>query len=188
MRRSRDTLKQHGYIPDARRQADVDALVTFVASQTGQNYADSQASRFTTVAAYNLSSRADVAVTAAEGKQLFEQSGCYACHYIGNPNVQARHGRSPVRQGRRRRPGTVLGRRAPLAAVAGRALREPAGVRAGLDHADLPVLELAARGPVALRCVAAPGQSRRAPGLARPGHADARSRPSRAYRPTRSAT
>jgi len=81
-----ETLRQHGYIADASRQDDVNALVTFVASQTGQNYADSQASRFTTIAAYNVARPADVAVTAAVGKQLFEQSGCYACHYIGNPD------------------------------------------------------------------------------------------------------
>jgi len=81
-----DTLRQHGYIPDASRQADVDALVTFVDSQTGQNYADSQASRFTTIAAYNIARPANVAVSAAVGKQIFEQSGCYACHYIGSPD------------------------------------------------------------------------------------------------------
>ena len=63
------TLKQHGYIPDASRQADVDALVTFVASQTGQNYAVSQASRFTTIAAYNISRPADVPVTVAAGQE-----------------------------------------------------------------------------------------------------------------------
>ena len=81
-----DTLRQHGYIPDASRQKDVDALVTFVDSQTGQNYADSQASRFTTIAAYNITRPAEVPVTAASGKQIFEQSGCYSCHYIGDPN------------------------------------------------------------------------------------------------------
>ena len=80
------TLTQHGYIPDAARQTDVDALVTFVASQTGQNYGVGQAERFTTVAAYNLSRPPDVDVTALEGKKLFAASGCYACHYIGNPN------------------------------------------------------------------------------------------------------
>ncbi len=80
------TLHQHGYIPDASRQADVDALVTFVASQTGQNYASSQSSRFTTIAAYNIARPADVPVTAAQGKTLFEASGCYSCHYIGDPN------------------------------------------------------------------------------------------------------
>ena len=86
------SLRQHGYIADASRQADVDALVTFIASQTGQNYADSQASRFTTIAAYNVARPADVAPTAAVGKQLFEQSGCYACHYIGNPDAKHQTG------------------------------------------------------------------------------------------------
>ena len=80
------TLRQHGYIPDATRQADVDALVTFVASQTGQNYGVGQAQHFTTVAAYNIARPADVDVTAAVGKTLFENSGCYSCHYIGDPN------------------------------------------------------------------------------------------------------
>ena len=41
---------------------------------------------FTTVAAYNISRPADVPVTVAQGKTLFETSGCYACHYIGDPN------------------------------------------------------------------------------------------------------
>ena len=81
-----NTLRQHGYIADAARQADVDALVTFIDSQTGQNYADSQASRFTTIAAYNIARPDEVAQTAATGKQIFEQSGCYSCHYIGNPD------------------------------------------------------------------------------------------------------
>lgn len=81
------TLRQHGYIPNAARQTDVDDLVTFIASQTGQNYADSQASRFTTVAAYNTALPPDVPVTVAQGKVLFAASGCYACHYIGDPNT-----------------------------------------------------------------------------------------------------
>ena len=80
------SLKRHGYIPDKSRQADVDALVTFVSSQTGLNYADSSASRYATIAAYNKSVPPDVAVTVDVGKKLFETSGCYACHYIGNPN------------------------------------------------------------------------------------------------------
>ena len=82
------TLRQHGYIPDASRQTDVDALVTFVASQTGQNYGVGQAQHFTTVAAYNLSRPADVPVTVEVGKKLFETSGCYSCHYVGDPNVK----------------------------------------------------------------------------------------------------
>ena len=80
------SLKQHGYAADGYRQADVDALVTFVASQTGQNYASSQASRFGTIAAYDISRPADVVPSVAVGKQLFASSGCYACHYIGDPN------------------------------------------------------------------------------------------------------
>lgn len=81
-----ESLKRHGYIPDKARQADVDALVTFVASQTGLNYADSAASRYATIAAYNKSVPAEAPVTVAEGKKLFESSGCYACHYVGDPN------------------------------------------------------------------------------------------------------
>ncbi len=80
------SLKQHGYVADGTRQADVDALVTFIASQTGQNYASSQASRFSTIAAYNISRPAEVVPSVAVGKQLFLSSGCYACHYIGDPN------------------------------------------------------------------------------------------------------
>ncbi len=80
------SLKQHGYIADGSRQADVDALVTFVASQTGQNYASSQASRFSTIAAYDISRPADVVPSVQIGKQLFAANGCYACHYIGDPN------------------------------------------------------------------------------------------------------
>lgn len=80
------TLREHGYIADASRQADVDALVTFVAAQNGQTYAESEAKRFNRLVAYNVTRPAEVAVTAAVGKQIFEQSGCYACHYIGNPD------------------------------------------------------------------------------------------------------
>ena len=80
------SLKQHGYVADGARQTDVDALVTFVASQTGQNYASSQASRFSTVAAYDISRPAEVVPSIAVGKALFTANGCYACHYIGDPN------------------------------------------------------------------------------------------------------
>ena len=82
------TLRQHGYIPNAARQKDVDAMVTFVASQTGQNYSESTSDRFNRVGSYNVTRPANVPVTVAEGKRLFEQSGCYACHYIGNPDVK----------------------------------------------------------------------------------------------------
>ena len=80
------TLRQHGYIADASRQADVDALVTFIASQTGQSYSEDEASRFTRVAAYNIAVPAEVPVTVVQGKALFASSGCYACHYIGDPD------------------------------------------------------------------------------------------------------
>ncbi len=110
-----DTLQEHGYIPDASRQRDVDSLVTFIASQTGQNYGTGQAEHFTTVAAYNIARPADVPVTVAQGKKLFEGSGCYSCHYIGDPNRGHITGDPAVRQGRRRRPGTFLGRDAPFA-------------------------------------------------------------------------
>jgi cbb3-type cytochrome oxidase cytochrome c subunit len=80
------SLDDHGYIADKSRQDDVDALVTFVASQTGMNYAASQSSRIKTVSAFNDAPPTDVPVTAEEGKKLFEESGCYACHYLGDPN------------------------------------------------------------------------------------------------------
>ena len=80
------SLTRHGYVADGSRQADVDALVTFVASQTGQNYASSQASRFTTIAAYDIARPAEVVPSIQVGKQLFASNGCYACHYIGDPN------------------------------------------------------------------------------------------------------
>jgi mono/diheme cytochrome c family protein len=83
-----DTIESeaaHGYIPNAAMQPDVDALVTFVSSQTGQNYTGAQADRMAMIAAYNVSSPATVPVTVEEGKLLFETSGCYACHTIGDP-------------------------------------------------------------------------------------------------------
>ena len=82
----RTTLKDHSFVPLKSRQADVDALVTFVASQTGLNYSISPSQRFSNIAGYNLSNPPDVPVTVGEGKTLFAQSGCYACHYIGTPD------------------------------------------------------------------------------------------------------
>ena len=79
------SLKDHGYVPNKDSQADVDALVTFIYSQTGQNYADSQAQRITEVAAYNVSTPPQVPATATEGKILFDSSGCYSCHFVGSP-------------------------------------------------------------------------------------------------------
>lgn len=99
-----ETLHKHGYVPNADRQEDVDALVTFVVSQTGQNFAASQSSRFATVSAYNQTGPADVPVTAAAGKRLFEQSGCYACHYIA-PDADKKHETGDPRYGK----GGVIG-------------------------------------------------------------------------------
>jgi cytochrome c2 len=85
---TRASLVEHGYVADASRQDDVDALVTFIVSQTGENFTSSQSSRFAAIAAYNAAGPADVPVTVDEGKLLFASSGCPACHYIGNPNVK----------------------------------------------------------------------------------------------------
>jgi cbb3-type cytochrome oxidase cytochrome c subunit len=81
-----DSLAFHNYIPDARRQADVDALVTFITAQTGLNYAQDRSGRLTRLTAYNSAQPDVVDVNAAVGKQLFDTSGCYACHYLGDPN------------------------------------------------------------------------------------------------------
>jgi len=90
---TRATLLDHGYIPDARRQADVDALVTFICAQTGLNYAQDRSTRLTRLTNYNVSPPDTVPVTTGEGKILFEQSGCYSCHYLGDPNnVKNGHG------------------------------------------------------------------------------------------------
>ncbi len=80
------SLADHGYIPDRSRQTDVDALVTFITAQTGLNYAQDRAGRLTRITAYNSSQPDTVPVTAAQGKILFEQSGCTACHYLGDPD------------------------------------------------------------------------------------------------------
>ena len=84
----RTSLAAHGYVPDAAAQSDVDALVTFVISQTGNNYAASQSSRMTEIATYNTTDPAAVEVTVESGKKLFEESGCYACHYVGDPDFK----------------------------------------------------------------------------------------------------
>lgn len=95
----RDTLTAHGYIPDAAAQSDVDALVTFIISQTGNNYAASASSRMTEIATYNGTEPATVDVTVASGKKLFEQSGCYACHYVGNPDFKGNSLLDPAGKG-----------------------------------------------------------------------------------------
>ncbi|WP_119321012.1 c-type cytochrome [Capsulimonas corticalis] len=94
-----DTLKTHGYIPDAAAQQDVDALVTFVISQTGNNYAASASSRMTEIASYNTAKPEDVPVSIETGKKLFESSGCYACHYIGDPNFKGESSKDPAGKG-----------------------------------------------------------------------------------------
>jgi cbb3-type cytochrome oxidase cytochrome c subunit len=81
----KNTLSIHGYTPNKSEQDDVDALVTFVYAQTGQNYSAGNAVRFSLVSDYNANKPPDVPVTVAEGKLLFESSGCYACHYVGDP-------------------------------------------------------------------------------------------------------
>jgi mono/diheme cytochrome c family protein len=83
-----DSLSVHGYIPDQSREADVDALVTFVTAQTGQNYTASQSGRLAMISAFNASNPGEVPVTLDSGKHLFETSGCYACHHIGDPDFK----------------------------------------------------------------------------------------------------
>jgi cbb3-type cytochrome oxidase cytochrome c subunit len=63
----------------------VTALTTYLLSQTGMNYAESQGQRIARVTDYNTALPPDVPQTADAGKLLFEQSGCYACHYLGDP-------------------------------------------------------------------------------------------------------
>ncbi|MGO8672156.1 MAG: Ig-like domain repeat protein [Capsulimonadaceae bacterium] len=96
---TRDSLLAHGYIPDVNAESDVDALVTFVSAQTGQNYAGGQADRMSTIAAFNVAGPPTVPATAAEGKLLFEGSGCYACHYIGDPKYKGLPFHDPHGQG-----------------------------------------------------------------------------------------
>lgn len=80
----KNTLAFHGYVPNKQDEADVDALVTFVYSQTGQNYSAGSSVHFSHVSDYNEATPPDVAVTLAEGKLLFDSSGCYSCHYVAD--------------------------------------------------------------------------------------------------------
>ena len=82
------SVDRHGYIPNKAMQPDVDALITFVSSQTGQNYSGAQADRMAMIAAFNVSAPATVPVTVEEGKLLFDSSGCFACHTIGDPKYK----------------------------------------------------------------------------------------------------
>lgn len=79
-------LQDRGYIPDSSQEAKVNALVTFVYSQTGLNYSQSPSARAMRLTAYDMAQPPTVPVTIGEGKTLFETSGCYACHYRGDPN------------------------------------------------------------------------------------------------------
>jgi cbb3-type cytochrome oxidase cytochrome c subunit len=82
-----ETVANHGYIADASKRDDVDALVTFVSAQTGLNYSEGQADRIAIVSDYNKLAPPAVPVTLKEGKRLFETSGCPACHYIRTKNL-----------------------------------------------------------------------------------------------------
>jgi mono/diheme cytochrome c family protein len=81
-----ETLEAHGYLPDATAMPDVTALTTFILAQTGSSYAESEGQRIARVAAYNLALPPNSPRTVQAGRLLFEQSGCYACHYVGDPN------------------------------------------------------------------------------------------------------
>lgn len=94
-----ESLEKHGYVPDKKLQADVDALVTFVAAQTGGNYAQSAADRMTDISTYNRSKPQEVPITVEQGKKLFETSGCFACHRVGDPNYRGRPELDPKGKG-----------------------------------------------------------------------------------------
>ena len=135
-----ESMNFHGFVPDAARQADVDALITFVIAQTGLNYGQDPSGRFARISSYNAAVPPAVPVTADEGKLVFNRMGCYSCHYQGDPN------NPQERQRRRCRTEPFVGRRASLAPMDRSALCEPAGVRAQIHHAGLPVLGFSARG------------------------------------------
>jgi cbb3-type cytochrome oxidase cytochrome c subunit len=83
---TRDGLAFRQYIPDASQDTNVTELVTFVYSQTGLNYSQSLSARAQRLTDYDSAQPPTVPVTVAEGKTLFDTSGCYACHYRGDPN------------------------------------------------------------------------------------------------------
>ncbi|MDR3709063.1 MAG: c-type cytochrome [Capsulimonadaceae bacterium] len=80
----RESLTAHGYVPDARAVNDVDALTTYLLAQTGSSYSESQGQRIARIAAYNAQMPLEVPKTIDEGRLIFEQSGCYSCHYVGD--------------------------------------------------------------------------------------------------------
>ncbi len=81
----KNSLDAHGYIADAAYEPEVTALTTYILAQTAMNYAESQGQRIARVTAYNTALPPDAPKTVDAGKLLFEQSGCYACHYLGDP-------------------------------------------------------------------------------------------------------
>jgi cbb3-type cytochrome oxidase cytochrome c subunit len=80
------SLAEHHFVPLKSKEADVTALVTFILAQTGLNYAQDPAGRFARISAYNGADPPTVPVSAEAGRLVFAQSGCYACHYLGDPN------------------------------------------------------------------------------------------------------
>jgi cbb3-type cytochrome oxidase cytochrome c subunit len=84
-----ESLKDHFSVPLKSHEADVTALVTFLLAQTGLNYTQDSAGRYARISTYNGADPPTVPVTADSGKLVFEQSGCYACHYLGNPDNDA---------------------------------------------------------------------------------------------------
>jgi len=90
-----DTLNEHHdvgngkyyyFVPLKSHEDDVTALTTYILAQTGQNYAQATSDRLARIDAYNGADPPTVPVSAESGKLVFEQSGCYACHYLGNPD------------------------------------------------------------------------------------------------------
>jgi mono/diheme cytochrome c family protein len=81
-----DSIAEHHFVPLKAKEADVTALVTYILAQTGPTYAQGTSGMLTRLDAYNGADPPTVPVTADAGKLVFEQSGCYACHYLGDPN------------------------------------------------------------------------------------------------------
>jgi cbb3-type cytochrome oxidase cytochrome c subunit len=78
--------KYYYFVPLEEKVADVTALSTYILAQTGLNYTQDPSGRLARLDAYNGADPPTVPVTADTGKLVFEQSGCYACHYRGNPD------------------------------------------------------------------------------------------------------
>jgi mono/diheme cytochrome c family protein len=78
------SLDVHGFFPDAASQETITDLVTFILAQTGTSYTEAQSERVARLAQFDASVPPDVHVTMTMGKTLFEQSGCLACHWLGD--------------------------------------------------------------------------------------------------------